>query len=252
MTGLPLVLAHAGPGATWQALLVAFSLGLVVVFVLVLIGKVEVERPDDLVVPLGMIAVGTSLAPLGSAVLSDWVGWAFPIGCVMLVALVLTALTPLELGVRDAPTYGAVAIAAILGVALYQPITIAWHPPPEFLPLADDVTITVSDPADGGSVPAGEVTVTVTVDGGSLADELVPFEQVPADPEEAGTLAVALDGSLVDIDLGDGCPPSDPCTEVSFAVEVDPGEHTLSLEFRRGDGTSFTPLVTDRIAFTAS
>ncbi|MEX1164618.1 MAG: hypothetical protein WEB03_13680 [Nitriliruptor sp.] len=128
----PLMLAHAGEGATWQALLVVSSLGMVIVFGLVLIGRVQMSQPDDLVLPLAGVAIVSSLAPLGGELLSDWVGWAFPIGVVALVALILAALTPLRLAFTEPATYGAVASAAIGAIALQGPITVAWHPPTSY------------------------------------------------------------------------------------------------------------------------
>lgn len=252
MTPLPLVLGHAGAGATWQSLLVVMSLGLVVVFVLAVAGRIAMSQPDDLVLPLAGVAIASSLAPLGAAVLSDWVGWAFPIGVVALVALALAAITPLELTPTSPPTYGAVALAALGAVLLYQPITVAWHPPPDLLPLADDVEVAIVEPADGAVVAAGNLTVEVAIEGGSIGDGvLVASDQLPADWEEAGVLAVALDGRIVEPALAQDCDATSPCTRVSFPVEVEPGERVLTIEFRRADGASFTPLVTDRVTFIA-
>lgn len=252
MTELPLVLAHAGEGASWQSLLVVGSLGLVVVFVLAVAGRLRMAQPDDLVLPLAGVAIASSLAPVASELLSDWVGWAFPVGVVALVAIVLAALTPLELSPSSPVTYGAVALALICGFLLYTPITRAWHPPAEFLPLADDVEVSVAEPSDGAEVAAGEVEVTVTISGGSVQSELVEVEQLPSDPEEAGQLAVAVDGDVIDPAFTEDCTVDSPCDQVTFPITVEPGEHRLVVEFRRGDGAPMTPLVTDAATFTAS
>lgn len=252
MTRLPLVLAHAGEGATWQALLVVASLALAAVFVLAVLGRVRLEQADDLVLPLAGVAIVSSLAPLVSEFLSDWVGWAFPVGVVALLAIVLAALTPLELRLSSPVAYGAVAIAAICGALLYTPITRAWHPPPEHLPIADDVEIEIASPADGAEVPTGELDVTVDVSGGSVQSELVAVDQLPDDPEEAGSLAVALDGEVLTPTFDEACIVGSPCTQVTFPVEVEPGEHRLVVEFRRGDGAPMTPLVSADVTFTAS
>jgi hypothetical protein len=244
-------LAHAGEGATWQAMLVVASVGLIVVAVLGILGRIRLEGGDDLVLPLAGVAIASSLAPLGSVFLSDWVGWAFPAGVVALVTILLTALTSFDLSPSSPFTYGAVAIAVIAAVGLHQPITLAWHPPPDFLPLADDVEVVITAPADGEEVPAGEVTVAVSVVGGTVQGQLVDTEQVGDDPEEGGVLAVSIDGDVVEPDLGD-CTPESTCTVVRFPVEVEPGERTLAVEFRRADGVPLTPLVTDRVDFTAS
>lgn len=251
MTRPPIFLAHAGEGATWQALLVVAALGLVVVFVLAVLGRVRIAQPDDLVLPLAGVAIAASLAPLGSQFLSDWVGWAFPVGVVILVTFLLVALTPLELTPASPVAYGAVALAAICGFLLYQPISQAWHPPAEFLPLADDAEVTVEAPSDGDEVPAGEVEVTVTISGGSVQRELLDLDQLPDDPEEAGQLAVAVNGEVLTPRFRTACTVATPCTEVSFPVTVEAGDHRLVIELRRGDGAPLTPLVTDAVSFSA-
>jgi hypothetical protein len=251
VTGLPLVLAHAGEGATWQALLVVAALGLMVVVVLAVLGRVQLAQPDDLVLPLAGVAIASSLAPLGSMWLSDWVGWAFPVGVVALITLVLVALTPLQLTPTSPITYGALALAVIGAVLLYTPITQAWHPPPDFLPLADDAEVSIATPSDGDAIPAGEVEVIVTVTDGSVQSELVAVDQLGADPEEGGSLAVAVDGQVLTPRFAERCTLDDPCTEVSFPITVEPGERRLVVEFRRGDGAPFTPLVTDAVEFSA-
>ncbi|MEX0835404.1 MAG: hypothetical protein WD010_04890 [Nitriliruptor sp.] len=252
MTGSTLILAHAGEGATWQALLVVLSVGLVVEAVLAVLGRVRLDQADDLVLPLAGVAIVSSLAPLASEFLSDWVGWAFPAGVVALLAILAAALTPFDLSPRSPFTYGVAAIAIIAAVALHQPITLAWHPPPDFLPIADDIEVAITAPADSGDVPAGELTVTLTITGGSVQSELLAPDQVPTDPEEAGQLAVAIDGQVLTPEFVEDCTVDAPCTEVTFPVEVEPGERVIAVEYRRGDGVPMTPLVTDRVEFTAS
>jgi hypothetical protein len=246
-----LLLAHAGAGATWQSLLVVAALGLTVVVLLAVLGKLTLAQPDDLVLPLAGVAIVSSLAPLGSEWLSDWVGWAFPVGVVMLVAVVLAALTPLELTPTSPITYGALALAVVGGVLLYAPITRAWHPPADFLPLAEDVEVAITAPAEGDEVPAGTVEVTVSVVDGSVQPDVVALEDLPPDPEEAGYLAVAVDGDVVRAEFVEDCSLDAPCTEVTFPVTVAPGDRRLVVEFRRGDGVPMTPLVTDSVSFTA-
>jgi hypothetical protein len=245
------VIAHAGAGATWQSLLVVAALGLTVVVLLAVLGKVTLAQPDDLVLPLAGVAIASSLAPLGSEWLSDWIGWAFPVGVVMLVAVVLAALTPLELSPTSPVTYGALALAVIGGVLLYAPITRAWHPPADFLPLAEDVEVVITSPGEDEELAAGTVEVTVTIVDGSVQPDLVELEELPADPEEAGYLAVAVDGEVVQADLAEDCSVEVPCTEVTFPVTVAPGQRRLVVEFRRGDGVPMTPLVTDAVTFAA-
>ena len=246
-TLLPTLLGHAGPGSTWQAMLVVVALGLTVVVALVVAGRVVVERPDDLVVPLAAVAIISSLAPLGDEWLSDWIGWAFPIGVVMLLALLLAALTPLQLAPDGALPYVAAGLAVAGAVVLYQPLTIAWHPPPDLLPERGDAEVRILSPEDGSTVPAGEVVVTVEVTSGSIGPGTVPLEELSLDPEQAGALDATVDGRRVDVALREPCTIDDPCQQASFPVELSPGQVRLRVEFTRGDGMPFAPANTDAV-----
>lgn len=248
----PWILAHDGPGATWQALLVVIALGLVVIVVMAVLDRVQVERPDDLVLPLASVAIASSLAPLGSAWLSDWVGWAFPVGVVMLVALVVAATTSLRLERRSPLPWSALGVAVVGAAALYQPLTLAWHPPPDLLPLADDVAIAITAPEEAATLEAGTTSVEVTVEGGSIASGFVDVEEIGPDPEEGGVLIVSVDGEALEPDYDQECTRRAACTQVTFPVELSPGEATIRVEFRRADGASFTPLVTDRLEVTVT
>ncbi len=247
---LPDFLAHAGPGSTWQAMVTVVAIALALAAVLAGTGVIRLEGPDDLVLPLAGSAIAASLAPLADRWLSDWIGWAIPLGAVALVALLLAALTDLELSPGSPLLYGAVALAAAGMWVFWQPLTIALHPPPELLPLADDSEVTIVAPADGARVPAGDVLVEVEVTGGSIGPGDVPLADLPADPEAAGGLAVTLDGVRTPVSYDQSCPLDEPCTAVSFWLEVEPGEHELSVEFTRGDGTPLAPFVADRVTFT--
>ena len=147
----PLLLAHAGAGATWQALLVVMSLGLAVVFALVAAERMRMAELDDLVLPIAGIAIVSSLAPLGDSVLSDWVGWAFPIGGVAFLALLLSVSTRLEFSLVNPATYAVVMVAAGAAVVLHAPITQAWHPTDELLSPTQEATTT----ADAQAVERG-------------------------------------------------------------------------------------------------
>lgn len=248
---LPFLLAHTGEGATWQALLVVASLGLAVVFLLTAAGRGRLESLDDLVLPLATIAIVSSLAPLASALLSDWVGWAFPIGVVALLALVIAAVSPLELTPSAPLSLGAVALAAVTAFSLHAPITRAWHPPPDFLPLAEDASIRIDEPNDGDQPPAGDpVLVSVSVEGASIAHTSMVADE-PDDALSGAFLAVALDGRDVPIELQEDCTPTAPCTSVTFVLDVAPGERVLAVELRTAGGYPFAPMVTDRVSFTA-
>ena len=242
------VLAHAGPGSTWQAMVSVVALGLVLVVALAALDRIELERPGDLVLPLAGVAILSSLAPLGDVWLSDWIGWAFPIGVVALVTLLLAALTPLRLATDGLLLYVAGGLAIAGAVALYQPLTIAWHPPADELPDPGGAAVTIVEPEDGQRLEAGELTVRAQVVDGSIGPDRVPFEDLPWDPTEQGVLEVTVAGERVEVELEQDCPEANPCREVSFPVELPEGDEVgLRVEFLRGDGMPFSPAVADRV-----
>ena len=245
MTAVPL-LAHAGPGSTWQAAVVVAAVALAVCVVLAALGRLHISEPGDLLLPFAGSAILASLGPLGHTWLSDAVGWAIPLGVVAAIALLLAGLTPLDLHPASPLTLGSVALAAVGIVMLTQPLTIALHPPPDMLPLRGDSEVAILAPEDGQTVEAGEVTVTVEVTGGSIGPVRSSLEELTLDPEEAGSLAVYVDGDRMDV-TWDGCTVADPCSRVDVEVALSEGERTLAVEFVRGDGTPFAPTVIDRV-----
>lgn len=253
------VLAHAGAGSTWQSMLVVAGVVLTGFLLAAGIGRIRVERADDLVVPLATTAIVSSLGTVAHELVSDGIGWALPLAVVSLLALILAAFTDLDLRFPSPLPMGALALAGVAAVVLYAPLTLALHPPGELLPLSDDAEITIVEPTDGGSV-SGPVTVTVEVAGGSLGPGGVPLEELADDPEEAGTLSVAVeevreDGTLtqqqlVDVDYEPTCTVDDPCGRVGFELAPGPGTYELTAEFVRGDGVPLAPFVRDRVTFT--
>ena len=260
--GLLLPLAHAGEGATWQALLTLLALGLVLVVVLAAFRVVTVDEPGDLILPLAGTAVLASLSGATSTVLSDWVGWAFPIGVVALVTLLVVALSALELSPTSPVLWGAVVVATIAGILLQGPITRAWHPTTVGLDnvLLDDLAVEITRPEDGTTVPTGTVELVVDAAGGTLGDGFVE-SGAPADPEEQ----VGVTITVVSLETGDnesfeGDPVedcADGCTTATYEVPLDePGEWTIFIEaktadaraFTAADGTSGTP--TDSVTVT--
>ncbi|MFA9431246.1 hypothetical protein [Egicoccus sp. AB-alg2] len=251
LTSLTPIVAHAGAGSTWQALLVAVALGLLVVVLLAVVGKVRVDSLDDLVMPLAAVAIVSSLAPLADYWLSDWIGWAFPLGVTLLVGLLVAALTPLDLTLRSPLTWGVAAVATVGALLLHQPLTVAWHPPPDYLPLATDAQVELVVPQDGDVIEAGTLEVAVAVTGGTIGPGNVPLEQLPADPEEAGGLTVTLNDERVVVSYLEDCTVEQPCQTVTFPIEIEAGAHELYVEFTRGDGIPLAPMVTDRAVFEA-
>ena len=243
-----LPLAHAGEGATWQALLTLLSLGLVAVLALVVAGVVTLDEPGDLILPLAATAVLASLSGATSSVLSDWVGWAFPIGVVALLALVAAATSPLRLGLTTPLTVVAVVVGAAAALVLQGPITRAWHPQEIGPPSAaiDDLQLEIIEPEEGASVPTDEpVEVVVRTAGGTLGEGFVDEDQAPGDPEQQ----VAVTISLVPLSSGQGSshvgvPQEDcsaGCQQATYTVEIpEAGAWTIYAEARTADGRSFT------------
>lgn len=244
-------LAHAGPGSTWQAAVVVAAVVLAVCVILAVVGRLSLSGPRDLVVPLAVSAIAASLGPLADDWLSDAIGWGLPLAVVCLVALAVGALTPLELTPASPLTLGTLALAAVSMYLLASPLTIALHPPVDLLPLAEDVEVTIVTPEDGADVPAGAVDVTIEVTGGGIGPEVTPLEELPTDPEEAGSLQIFVDGNPQDVSWDDACTVADPCSRVDVEVQVPAGESQLTVEFVRGDGAPFAPLVVDRATVTA-
>lgn len=243
-------LAHAGPGSTWQAMVVVVSVCLAICVMLAAAGRLQVDEPGDLLVPLAGSAVVGSLGIFGHAIISDAIGFAISVGVAALLALLLAAFTPLDLTPVSPLTLGSLALAIVGTVLLWQPLTIALHPPPDMLPLRDDSEVTIVSPEGGATVDAGDVAVTVAVTGGSIGPVSSALEELTLDPEEAGTLSVFVDGDRIPVDW-DGCTVADPCDEVTVTVPMAPGERELAVEFVRGDGTPFAPTVIDRATIVA-
>lgn len=225
------------------------ALGLVLVTVLVALDRVELRSPGDLVLPLAGVAILSSLAPIAGEWLSDWIGWAFPVGVVAFVSLLLAAFTPLRLATDGVLTYVAAGLAVIGALVLYQPLTVAWHPPPDSLPDPGGTTVTIVEPADGAQLEPGETEVRVRVDDASIGPGRVPVEELSGGRAEQGVLEVVVAGERVDVELDRDCTAADPCDEVTFPVELPGGEDVgLQVEFLRGDGMPFSPAVIDRIS----
>jgi hypothetical protein len=252
------LVAHAGAGASWQAMIVLAGVLLTGLLLAAALGFLTVERGDDLVVPIAATAVLSSLAPIGGEILSDAIGWGLPLFVVSLVTLLLAAFTPLDVRLPGPLPMGALALAVVSSVLLFPTLTARLHPPEEILPLRADSEVTVVTPDDGATVDGRTVEVVVAVSGGSIGPGELSRDELPADPEEAGDLAIAV--ARVDegggqqqrlaVDYREDCSVDRPCTEVSFAVELEPGDYELTVEFTRGDGVPLAPFVRDRVSFT--
>jgi len=234
------VLAHAGAGATWQAMVVLCSFGLVIVFVGVVVGRIHIEEPGDLVLPFAGTAVLASLSGATNTFLSDWVGWWTPIGIVALVGILVHTFTPLRLTPRSTLTWACVAVAIVSSVLLHTTLEDAWHPAPTGIQ-RDDLTVAVTTPADGTDVPTGSTTVTVQVTGGTIGPG--PTSTAPDDPEELGVVHVFVDGILETNETGRPLAPeqdcADGCTTATWDIDLPRGAHVISVEFLASNLESF-------------
>jgi hypothetical protein len=256
-----LIVAHGGPGSTWQAMVVVAAVVLAAVVLGAGFGLIRIDQPRDLVTPVAGAAIVSSVGLVAAALLSDSVGWALPLGVVALATLLLGALTPLDLRLPAPLPMGGIALAAVSSWALFSPLTVALHPPAELLPAADDAVLSVTSPTDGVEVPAGTVPITVSVTGGSIGPGDLTADEVADDPEEAGELVVMLAEVVGDDDRGerrivevepDGCTVADPCDEVTVDADVPAGTWEVTAELTRGDGTPLAPPVRERSTFTAT
>lgn len=249
---LPAVpLAHAGEGATWQALLTTIAIGIGVVLLLAVAGRIRIESMGDLVLPLAAVAILSSLAPIASATLSDWVGWAVPVGLVALLALVLAAGTGLRLGWTSPLAVAAIVLAVAGSLLLGPDLNREWHPPATTLPLSDDATLTIVEPEDGATVSGDEVVVRIEMTGATIGPPREPGEDLPDDPEELGRVRLFVDGMEADASPEETCTADEPCTSVTYRLgDLEPGSHSLIAEFVRGDGVPLAPSVFDRVSVT--
>ena len=92
---------------------------------------------------------------------------------------------------------------------------------------ATDAAVSISSPEDGSTVPAGEpVSVEFTVNGLQLGSD--------------GHLHVMVDGETLEM-----------TGATSTQVELDPGQHTISVEVTNLEHEPFDPPVSDEVSVTA-
>lgn len=243
------ILAHGGAGATWQALVTTIAIGVGIVFLLALAGKLKPDTPGDLVLPLAAVAIISSVGPAASGTLSDAVGWAIPAGVVLLVGLLIASMSDLDLKVPSALGLTTVVVALAASVGLSGPLTDALHPPLEFLPLSDDATLTLAAPEDQSTVTAGSVQVRVDVTGATIGPG--GLTSGPDDPEELTNVRLTVDSEVLQVAPEETCAVDDPCTSVTFVVDLEPGQHRVIAELVAWDGRPLAPAVFDAVTFTA-
>lgn len=252
-----LPLAHGGAGAAWQAVVTGLALGVGVVFVLVVIGRVELDSPGDLITPLAVALVAGSLATTARTVLSDWVGYAMIAGGLTLLALALVASIDrfeLRRNWSVAVTFAALAAIPVMlwGGTLNAEVHPPEEPPKARLPDPGDAVLSLASPEPGGTVPAGQVEFTFTVTGGSIGPRIgsQPIPP-PDDPQDLGHVRLFVDNRPVTTSDEDRCSVAAPCREVTFTTTLTPGPHRVTAEFVAYDGAQFAPLVAVVTTITA-
>jgi hypothetical protein len=94
-----------------------------------------------------------------------------------------------------------------------------------------DATLQITSPQDGDTVEAGEVTVTVDVEGGKIATGA---------SSSGGHLHIFVD------DILESMP-----TSLNMEVELEPGEHEIRVEYVDTQHMSFVPPVQEVVTVTA-
>ncbi|MEX0831049.1 MAG: hypothetical protein WD358_02385 [Nitriliruptoraceae bacterium] len=249
VTSLPAVIGHAGPGSVWQAMVVVAGIMLAITVLAIATRLLKVDDLSDLALPAAAAVAIASLGAIGDGWISDGIGWGLPIAVVAAVALLIHVTTPVQLDGLSPLTGATLAVGIVTVTVLSGPLTVALHPPVEVLPLADDAEVAILVPADGQQV-TGDVEIVVRVRGGTIGPGAATFEAWAAMSEVAthlGVINVYIDGDRRDAEWSPQCSATAPCDEVSTSISLSGGNHAITVEFVRGDGTPLAPAVTDRV-----
>jgi hypothetical protein len=99
----------------------------------------------------------------------------------------------------------------------------------------EQLSVRITSPADGGTVPARQpLDLEVEIVGGELTPDTT------SDDPTMGHLHIFVDGTLTAM----------PATTIQ-KVRLEPGEHTLGVEFTTADHRSFEPRIMDEVTVTA-
>ncbi len=248
------LLAHAGAGASWQALVAVLCWLVAVLFILAITKVVKIQTPGDLVLPLAGIVIVSSLGTSASDTLSDQIGWSLPVGIVALAGLVAASMKPDEWTIKARPAQATIVVAAVAALALNGWLTSVLHPAPEYfdvssLPVRDDVELDITAPEDRSTVGTS-VTLVVEVTGGTVGGQLLAEDDAPADPEELGLIRILDGASVLAVTPRETCSAEAPCTTLTYDLELAPGKHQILAEFLTATGTTFRSSVFSLVVLT--
>ena len=251
------VLAHIGsPNNPWIGVMTVASWVLLVVFVLVVVDRIEVRAPGDLLLPLAAVVLVAGLTGSLGDVINDQGPWAVPAGLVVLVALLWAAFGDLDLSWGRRPTYVVIAAAAVAAVALYAPLEGLWFPTDEDdqpLPALQDAEVTAEVVEPLGE--DGTVVVRVTLDSATFGDNV--GGERPADPETGLTPRFQVGPVYLTPPVPEECVEQEACTEAEFELTLpsgfvsDPPE-SLVVELLTADRKPFAPPLQTRFDLPTS
>ncbi len=251
MTSFTPLLAHAlSPENPWIGPMTMAAAVLLVTFVLVVVDRVQVDAPGDLLLPAAAAVLVAGLAgSVGGDFVLDQGRWAVPAGIVVLVALLVAAFRDVDYGPTSRSTFAVLGVAVVAAVALFQPLDRAWFPADEDepLPIPDDAVVAAEVVQPLGA--DGVVVVRVTLEGATFGDN-VGVER-PEDPETGLSPRFQVGPVYLQPPIPDDCAAAPTCTEAEFELTlpsgfVDDPPETLIVEMLTADRLPFAPPVQAR------
>lgn len=246
MTTFVPLLAHIGsPNNPWIGVMTVAAWVLLVVFVMAIANKLQLDAPGDLLLPFAAVVLVAGLTGSLGDTINDQGPWAVPMGLVALVALLWAAFGDLDLAWGRRSTFAFIGVAAIAAVALYNPLENLWFPVDENnipLPPLGEATVAaeVVDPLGED----GTIVVRVTLDGATFGDNTGGTR--PADPEQDLVPRFQVGPIYLQPPIPEDCVAAEACTEAEFEMKLpdgfvsDPPEELL-VELLTADRLPFAP-----------
>ena len=204
----------------WIPLMTVAGIALLVVFVLAAVGRLRLEEPGDLLLPLASVVLLAGLS--GSLAQADWLldqgPWIVPAGIVVLVAIVVVAFSSsIEFaGPTSRTTLVVLGVAAVAAVGAFGPLDQAWFGETDQFAVERgpaEVTMTVVEPPDA----EGRFVVEVTVDGGTIGDGTMATS-TPDDPLSDMFVRFYVNSASRFPAVPDDCAAADDCTTARFEL----------------------------------